>query len=106
MSYHITSEVLILYYSGLVTMLNDVRVIRSCRNLQNNFGIAVLPDPFSKGLAHARLACLCVHIAIQMGRTVLMCAALNGHQVLMQPLLDHGANLYLRDNVCPRTKFT
>ena len=54
MSYHITSEVLIQYYSGLVTMLNDVRVIRSCRNLlhrQNNFGIAVLPDPFSKGLA-------------------------------------------------------
>ena len=39
-------------------MLNDVRVIRSCRNLlhkQNNSGIAVLPDPFSKGLAHARL---------------------------------------------------
>ena len=58
MSYHITSEVLIQYYSGLVTMLNDVRVIRSCRNLlhrQNNFGIAVLPDPFSKGLAGARL---------------------------------------------------
>ena len=57
-SYHITSEVLILYYSGLVTMLNDVTVIRSCRNLlhkQNNFGIAVLPDPFSKGLAHVRL---------------------------------------------------
>ena len=53
MSYHITSEVLgadSVLYSGLVTMLNDVRVIRSCRNLlhkQNNFGIAVLPDPFS-----------------------------------------------------------
>ena len=62
MSYHITSEVLIQYYSGLVTMLNDVKVIRSCRNLlqrQNNFGIAVLPDPFSKGLAHARLPTVC-----------------------------------------------
>ena len=52
MSCHITSEVLIQYYSGLVTMLNDVRVIW---NRQNNFGIAVLPDPFSKGLVHARL---------------------------------------------------
>ena len=53
-----TSEVLIQYYSGLVTMLNDVKVIRSCRNLlhrQNNFGIAVLPDPFSKGLATTRV---------------------------------------------------
>ena len=62
MSYHITSEVLIQYYSGLVTMLNDVKVIRSCRNLlhrQNNFGIAVLPDPFSKGLAHVRLPTVC-----------------------------------------------
>ena len=47
-------------------MLNDVRVIRSCRNLlhrQNNFGIAVLPDPFSKGLAHARLSIsLLIHV--------------------------------------------
>ena len=84
MSYHITSEVLIQYYSGLVTMLNDVRVIRSCRNLlhrQNNFGIAVLPDPFSKGLAHARLlahssrlyACLAVNLVQNCTTTSSVC---------------------------------
>ena len=35
----------------------------------------------------------------QSGRTALLFAALQGHQVLMEPLLDHGADMYLCDRV-------
>ena len=38
----------------MMSELSDLAGI-CCILKQNNFGIAVLPDPFSKGLAHARL---------------------------------------------------